>query len=253
MIDPSRIQDAARAIKGSAFTIAFTGAGISVESGIPPFRGAQGIWSKYDPKVLDIDYFLANPSASWKVIKELFYHFFVDARSNMAHYALAHLEDKGFLNGIITQNIDNLHQQAGSKVVYEFHGNSQRLICLKCGNYYTPSDIDFDELPPFCACAGLIKPDFIFFGEGIPTGAYQNSVEAVSMAEVVVIIGSTGEVMPAAQMPFLASQNGATIIEVNPEKSNFTRAVTDIYLEGMAGEIMGLLYHEVTGEKLINT
>ncbi len=250
MVDVSLLQKAAQAIKNSGNTIAFTGAGISVESGVPPFRGEKGIWSQYDPRTLELNYFLSNPGESWGVIKELFYHFFGNARSNAAHLALAGLESKGLLKCIITQNIDNLHQQAGSSEVYEFHGNSQKLLCLSCKRFFIPADIDFDNLPPHCKCGGLIKPDFIFFGEGIPMEAYQKSVDAAGRAEVVLVIGSTGEVMPAAQMPYLAKQNGAYIIEVNPEKSNFSRSITDIHLAGNAGETMEQLYAEITGEKL---
>jgi NAD-dependent deacetylase len=244
------LKKAAEAIRNSAYTIAFTGAGISVESGVPPFRGESGIWSQYDPKTLELNFFLTNPAVSWAVIKELFYHFFDHARSNPAHHALAELEASGILKCVITQNIDNLHQQAGSSKVYEFHGNSQKLVCLRCRRSFIPPEIDFDELPPLCSCGGLIKPDFIFFGESIPMDAYQKSLEAAENAQVVIVIGSTGEVMPAAQMPYIAKQNGAIVIEVNPEKSNFTRSITDIYLAGKAGETMELLYEEITGEKL---
>ncbi len=232
------LQKAADIISKSDYAIAYTGAGISVESGIPPFRGEHGIWNKYDPKTLELDFFFSHPKESWEVIRELFYDFFGKAEANKAHLALAQLENAGIVKSIITQNIDNLHQQAGSKEVFEFHGNSQKLVCTKCRNYFTPDDIDFEDLPPYCACSGLLKPDFIFFGEGIPMDAYQNSVEAASRADVVLVIGSTGEVMPAAQMPFLAKQSGATIIEVNPEESKFTRQITDIHLQGRAGEVM---------------
>ncbi|MCD4665479.1 MAG: NAD-dependent protein deacylase, partial [Bacteroidales bacterium] len=161
---------------------------------------------------------------------------------NKAHFVLAEMENMEMLNCVITQNIDNLHQQAGSKVVYEFHGNSQKLLCTKCYSYFVPDDINLDDLPPHCKkCGGLIKPDFIFFGEGIPPDAYQNSVEAATKAEVVILIGSTGEVMPAAQIPYLAKQNGATIIEINTENSNFTHSITDVFLKGKATEVMGRL------------
>lgn len=241
-MDEVQLHKAAEAIRKSNYTIAFTGAGISVESGIPPFRGENGIWSKYDPHTLELGFFYDNPLASWEVIKQLFYDFFGNAESNLAHQVLAEMEKGGMLDCVITQNIDNLHQQAGSKVVHEFHGNSQKLLCVKCRTYYVPNDINLDRLPPKCKkCDGLIKPDFIFFGEGIPPKAYERSVDAASKAEVVMIIGSTGEVMPAAQMPYLAKQNGATIIEVNPGISNFTNSITDIYLEGKATEVMGKL------------
>ncbi len=245
-MDEIQLHKAAEVLRRSKYTIAFTGAGISVESGIPPFRGENGIWNKYDPATLELGFFYENPLESWNVIKQLFYDFFGNAESNTAHQVLAEMEEKGLLKSVITQNIDNLHQQAGSKVVHEFHGNSQKMVCLQCRTYYIPTDIDLDNLPPRCAkCDGLIKPDFIFFGEGIPPDAYQKSVEAASLAEVVIVIGSTGEVMPAAQIPYHAKQHGATIIEVNPELSNFTNSVTDIFLEGKATEIMGKLKDEL--------
>ena len=125
------IVNAADLIKKSKFTIAFTGAGISVESGIPPFRGENGLWNKYNPEVLDLGYYLNNPEDSWIYIREIFYDFFANARPNKAHQILARMEARGLLQSVITQNIDNLHFQSGSRVVHEFHGNSKRLKCLK--------------------------------------------------------------------------------------------------------------------------
>lgn len=246
MTESDLIKQAAETLRKAQYAIAYTGAGISVESGVPPFRGENGIWNNYDPKTLDLDFFHSNPKESWEVIRELFYNYFGNAKANKAHLALAKLEEFGILKCVITQNIDNLHQQAGSETVFEFHGNSLKLICTKCSKYYTPDDINFERLPPYCECTGLLKPDFIFFGEGIPMDAYQNSVNAVSQADVVIIIGSTGEVMPAAQMPFLAKQNGATIIEVNPEKSKFTKQITDIHLKGKAGDVMAELIEHLS-------
>jgi len=245
MKDLSQLHTAAELIYGSEYAIAFTGAGISVESGVPPFRGEEGIWNKYDPKTLELDFFHTHPKESWSVIRELFYEFFGNAKANKAHTTLAKLEQENIIKCVITQNIDNLHQQAGSKEVHEFHGNSQQLVCTQCRNYYSINDIDFENLPPYCKCSGLIKPDFIFFGEGIPMDAYQKSMEAASKSDVVIVIGSTGEVMPAAQIPYVAKQNGATIIEVNPGKSNFTNQITDIHLQGKAGEIMHKVYKKI--------
>ena len=242
MINPNKINEAAGIINGSSYTFAFTGAGISVESGIPPFRGENGLWGKYDPKVLDLGYFHEKPEESWKVIREIFYEYFGKSIPNKAHKVLAEMESKNLLQGIITQNIDNLHQEAGSNEVYEFHGNMKKLLCIDCGRYFDVSEINLENLPPSCsACGGLLKPDFIFFGEGIPPQAYQKSMEAAQKAEVVIIIGTTGEVMPAAQIPYIAKQNGAKVIEVNTEPSKFTSAITDIYLEGKATKVMGQL------------
>jgi NAD-dependent deacetylase len=244
MTDPFR--DAAFLLKQSRFTTAFTGAGISVESGIPPFRGDGGLWSKYNPQVLDIQYFIDDPTASWAVIKEIFYDFFNSARPNKAHQVLARMELEGMLGRIITQNIDNLHQEAGSQMVFEFHGNTKNLICLHCHRGYKAGQISLDHFPPTCReCGGILKPDFVFFGEAIPQLPLAAAYEAATLSDVFLIIGTTGEVMPANQIPVMAKQYGAKIIEVNPEPSNYTRGLTDIFLKGKATEVMGKI------EKLI--
>lgn len=237
-----KIKQAAEILRNSKKTTAFTGAGISVESGIPPFRGANGLWSKYNPIILELDYFKSNPEKSWKVVKEIFYDFFGKAKPNTAHKVLAKMEAAGLLDSVITQNIDDLHYKAGNKIVHEFHGNSDNFICLKCGEKYNLKDIVLTEKPPYCKkCGGLLKPDFIFFGEGIPSKAYSASIEAANSSDVFLLIGTTGEVMPASQIPFLAKQNGAKIIEVNTEMSNYTNNITDIFLQGKATEVMNEL------------
>ncbi len=240
------VKEAAKILKQSKFTIAFTGAGISVESGIPPFRGEHGLWNKYDPKVLDLDYYLQHQEECWYYIREIFYDFFAGAKPNKAHLVLARMEQAGLLDSVITQNIDNLHLEAGSKTVREFHGNSKKLKCLKCGKVYPATDFDMKNIPLRCpADKKILKPDFIFFGEGIPPEAYSQSFADAHRAEVCLIIGSTGEVAPASFVPREACQNGATIIEINPEKSLFTGQITDIYLKGKAGEVMALLEKEL--------
>ncbi len=228
-------------IQSSDYTAAFTGAGISVESGIPPFRGPGGLWSRYDPMILDLQTYIHNSRESWPVIKKLFFDFFGDAKPNAAHYALAKMEQEGRLREIITQNIDNLHQEAGSRKVYEFHGNSRQFICLDCGRIHQRDELTLTSEPPRCLvpnCKGLLKPDFIFFGEGIPPDAYQASLNAAQNAELFILIGTTGEIMPASQIPFIAKENGAKIIEVNIKPSNYTHKITDIFLEGKATEVM---------------
>lgn len=235
----NKLLEAAELIKKSKHAIAFTGAGISVESGIPPFRGNDGLWSKYDPIVLDINYFFKNTNDAWKVIRELFYDFFGKAQPNPAHIALAKLEDKGVIKAIITQNIDNLHQEAGSKTVYEFHGTAQTMVCTKCGDKYHSSEINLKNIPPKCKkCSGVLKPDFIFFGEGIPEDANRLSFQAAEQSDIFIVIGTTGEVMPASMLPATAKRNGAKIIEINIEPSHFTYQITDIFLKGKAGKIL---------------
>lgn len=248
-----QISKAANLLLKSRFTTAFTGAGISVESGIPPFRGKDGIWNKYDPRSLEICYFMNHPFDSWNIIKEIFYNFFEHAKPNKAHLVLAQMEQRGLLGRIITQNIDNLHQEAGSKEVYEFHGNSKRLVCLACHRVYPVKDISFDHLPPTCReCGGLLKPDFVFFGEGIPQEALGASYEAAHLSDVLIVIGTTGDVMPANQIPFMAKSNGCRIIEINTEPSNYTSEITDIFIRGGAGETMEKLALELFTTPLYN-
>ncbi len=233
------INKAARLIKNSVHTTAFTGAGISVESGIPPFRGPDGLWSKYDPKILDIGFFQSEPEKAWEAINKLFYDYFGKAEPNGAHRALAQLEDLNLVKAIITQNIDNLHQDAGSKNVWEYHGNYSKLVCLHCKARYQAEEFNFSEKIPRCKEDNFIlKPDFVFFGEAIPQKASAASFNEASIADVFILIGTTGEVMPANMVPRLAKQNGATIIEINPEPSSYTDDITDIFLEGRAGEIL---------------
>ncbi|MCD6400416.1 MAG: NAD-dependent deacylase [Anaerolineales bacterium] len=241
------IQQAAQRLRNAKRTVAFTGAGISVESGIPPFRGPDGLWSRYDPIVLDLDYFQHHPEESWRVIKEIFYDFFGQARPNAAHRTLARLESAGYLQSVITQNIDNLHQEAGSRDVIEFHGTSHRLTCLSCGHIwdYTPDLLN--KLPPACPdCGGLLRPDFVFFGEGIPPDAYQRSLTETHLADTWLVIGTTGEIMPASLLPIEAKRNGAVIIEVNIRPSNYTNQITDIFLPGKATKVLSALGAELT-------
>ena len=226
---------AARLILDAKKIVAFTGAGISVESGIPPFRGENGLWNRYDPSFLEIGFFRDRPAESWALIKEIFYDYFGAAKPNLAHTTLATMEEAGLLQTIITQNIDNLHQQAGSSNVLEFHGHSRTLVCVDCERVYSAADVSLNHLPPCCEkCGGVLKPEFIFFGEGIPEPANSLSFKAASEADVFLIVGSTGEIMPASMIPYKAKESGAVIIEINPISSKYTHTLTDIFLQGKA-------------------
>lgn len=230
---------AAEVVRRARHATAFTGAGISVESGIPPFRGKDGLWSKYDPSCLEINHFLAHPEPSWELIKEIFYDFFDRAEPNAAHIGLAAMERQGLLHAVITQNIDNLHQRAGSQTIYEFHGNSRDLVCVRCGSRQAAAETNLSRLPPSCMrCDGLLKPDFVFFGEPIPEQAHTRSLAEAQIADLFILIGTTGEVVPASMIPFLARRRGAAIIEINTEPSNYTHQITDIFLQGKATTAM---------------
>ncbi len=237
---------AAQVIKSSRRCVAFTGAGISVESGIPPFRGEGGLWNKYDPQTFDIQYFLSNTKKSWEVIREIFYDLFGIVKPNEAHYSLAELETNKMLSAVITQNVDNLHYDAGSKTVHEFHGSLKKLVCLNCSAKYKISRIDLNILPPVCEkCGGILKPDVIFFGEPIPEPAQTNSFNETKKADCFILIGTTGTVAPANMIPLEAKSNGAVIIEINPCPSEYTQEITDIFLEDKAIAAMEQLMNEL--------
>lgn len=229
------ILETAKLLKKSKYTVFYTGAGISSESGIPPFRGENGLWNKYDPKVLELDFYFRHTQESWKVIKQIFYDFFGIAKPNDAHLVIGRLENKGVVKSVITQNIDNLHQEGGSKNVLEFHGNSKWLVCTKCSFriYITEFNLECD-MPECPKCTGLLKPDFIFFGEMIPEPAGSQSYEEARKCDFMIVVGSTGEVVPAAYVPHEAKRNGATIIEINPGTSTFTNSITDIHIKEKA-------------------
>jgi NAD-dependent deacetylase len=267
MKGPSPIADAKEAIRSAASLIrsaryltAFTGAGISVESGIPPFRGPGGLWNTYDPRMLELDYFRAHPDRSWPILREIFYDHFGKAKPNDAHRGLARLEvegwarsgaggaesDRGYLQCLITQNIDNLHYLAGSRKIVEFHGNSRLLLCMSCGKRVEALPPLLQTLPPHCACGGIYKPDFIFFGEGIPTEAHARCREAARKTDLMLVIGSTGEVYPAALVPRWAAEAGAKIVEINPKSSDFTQSVTDLHIPLPAAEAFRLLEKEMS-------
>ena len=234
----SIFKQTAKVINKSNHLTAFTGAGISVESGIPPFRGENGIWNKFNPEIFDLNFFISHPKEVWKFVYEVFYKTIYNTTPNKAHYALAKLEEKQILKAIITQNIDNLHFKAGSKNVYEFHGNTRQANCLDCGKKYEIKDINLSVLPPKCTCNGILKPDFVFFSEPIPADVLTKSFKEAEIADVFLIIGTTGVIYPAAQIPILAKQNGSKIIEINIEPSEYTNTITDIFIQAKASIAM---------------
>ncbi|MCX8057979.1 MAG: RNA polymerase subunit sigma [Spirochaetes bacterium] len=234
-------------IKDSKYCIIFTGAGISVESGIPPFRGKDGIWNKYDPEFLYIDNYLNNPFSCWKVIKEIFYDYFSNIKPNKAHIVIGNLYKKGFVKTVITQNIDNLHQEGGCENVIEFHGNLNKFICLKCNKTFNIENISIEEKPPFCNyCKFPLKPDIIFFGEAIKEDAIKKSIDEINKADLLIIIGTSGEVAPANNLPFIAKRNNCFIVEINIVESIFTKTIVDIFLKEKASIAMEKIELEVT-------
>ena len=232
-----QMEEAADIILESRLTLALTGAGISVESGIPDFRSADGLWSKYDPaEYADIDAFRADPQKVWKMLGEMD-EIVSQARPNKAHIGLGALEQMGCLHCVITQNIDNLHQEGGSRNVIEYHGNSSTYSCLSCGRRYKAEEKG-DEALPRCECQEILKPDVVFFGEAIPEQAMHRSFELASSAQALLVVGTSAVVSPANTIPSVAKRNDAKIIEVNKERTHLTDTLTDLFFQGSAGEII---------------
>jgi NAD-dependent deacetylase len=234
-----KIEQAADIIRDAKYVVAFTGAGISVESGIPPFRGKHGIWNQTDPIFFEIEFFKKKPLQSWNKIKEIFYDNFGKAEPNLAHEILAKMEGRSFLESIITQNVDHLHQKAGNRHVIELHGTYKQLVCTECHSEFDVSFANLNFLPPTCyICKGILKPDMVFFNEPVPFYAKKRAFEEVAKADVLLIIGTSAEVLPAAEFPLRAKERGAKIIEINIKKSPFSKTITDIFLRGKATKVM---------------
>lgn len=240
-------KEIAELIKTSNYVVAFTGAGISVESGIPPFRGPDGLWSKYDPEEFaHIKSFLKNPFKVWGMLRDMFYLIY-DSKPNLAHKVLAELEKLGYLKSIITQNIDGLHQLAGNKKVIEYHGNCRKLICINCKNSYPLEKQKIQELPyPICNnCQAPLKPDVIFFGEPIPLDIIKQAEEEALKCSLMLIIGTSGMVYPAANLPYIAKSNEAIIIEINLEQTSYTYSISDYFLKGKAEEMLFKIFQNI--------
>ena len=250
------ILEAAKIIARAKLVLSFTGAGISAESGIPTFRDSGGLWEKY--RVEDVatpEAFMRNPKFVWefylerkKKIKE--------ANPNPAHYALADLErilrESGKSFYIITQNIDNLHREAGNKNIIELHGNiwytkCSNSFCEKSRPFYDPrtSPEEYEDFPPRCSsCGSLLRPHVVWFGEPLPEDAINESFRLASLADVVIVVGTSGAVFPAAYVPYIAREHGGKVIEVNIRTSSLT-SISDVFLMGRAGEILPRIVEEV--------
>ena len=236
---------AVKALRDASYVLALTGAGISTESGIPAFRGSQGLWERYDPEeYAHISAFLENPKKVWGMLKEL-YGIMKGAQPNPAHKALALLEEHGLLKGVITQNVDGLHQRAGSKRVIEFHGSGETLICLSCGRVFKTDEVSLEDLPPTCPCGGLLKPQIVFFGEPIPPQVLDEAFQEADKCDLMLVVGTSAQVYPAAQLPYKVVERGGKIVEVNLEETPLTRELSTIFLKGSASQILPRLVKRV--------
>lgn len=229
-------------ISKSQRMVAFTGAGISAESGIPTYRGDDGVWHKYDPAIYaNIDYFLEDSTYYWNFFKDVRYPALKKAKPNSAHTTLAKLEEKGILRAVITQNIDGLHQIAGSSRVLELHGNTRRISCLSCNHNHTMDEVYNQlgtRLPPTCsACGGSLKPEVVFFGESLPSGVLTEAVEETKGCDLFLVIGSSLVVQPAASLPLLARDNGADLVIINKDATPLDPIAASVFHES-ASEVL---------------
>jgi len=240
-----QLKSAAQRVRAGQ-TVVLTGAGISVASGIMPFRGKGGLWEKYDPEEMaSLEGFRRNPQKAWVMHKEVL-EVVEKALPNPAHLSLAEMEKKGYISSIITQNIDGLHQKAGSRKVIEFHGNVRNLVCLGCEALYPAREIELKVLPPLCSrCRGVLKPAAVFFGEPIPQEALREAHREVKRCRVMLVVGTSGIVEPAASLPYLAKNYGAFVLEINPEPSLLTRGITDLFIRGNAEEVLPAILREL--------
>lgn len=234
----SLFRAAAEILASRRNAVALTGAGISVESGIPAFRGAQGMWQRYDPaEYATIAAFLRDPEKVWTMLSEMI-GILSEASPNRAHRGLAELERMGILRSVVTQNVDGLHQAGGSRQVIEFHGNPRELVCLECWKRHDSLRKIAEGIPPRCDCGAILKPDIVFFGEPIPWRAQEQAEEEVRTCGALLVIGTSAEVSPACDLPRIAKERGAKIIEINPEETPLTSRITDIHLPGKASEVV---------------
>jgi NAD-dependent deacetylase len=236
----SALDLAAAMLRQARSAIAFTGAGISVESGIPHFRGEGGLWTKFDPyKVAHIDTFRKDPAQYWTYSLE---HRRTDAEPNPGHRALVDLERGGHLRAVVTQNTDGLHQKAGSGDVIELHGSSHNVVCLDCDARFPRAEIDQlnrEHCPPSCPLCGgkFLKPSVVLFGEALPQSALRQAQLLAMAADVVLIVGSSLQVYPAAGIPRLARQHGAELCIINAEPTPYDDVAAAV-IHGKAGEVL---------------
>ena len=257
------IQRAAEDLIRTKYRIALTGAGISTESGIPDFRGPDGIWTKNpeaERKAYEVyDQFRADPKRFWEErldpagsMSRLFSILGEIGRvqPNPGHYALAELEKMGILSWIITQNVDGLHQKAGSKRVIEYHGGINKFRCVVCNRRFDKDELNLEKirmegkLPPYCQCGGVIKDDGVFFGEPIPTDVLERSQKEAWKCDLMLICGTSAVVYPFASLPEIANP-GTIIIEINAEPTPLSGRISDYLIRGKTGEILPKIVESV--------
>jgi NAD-dependent deacetylase len=233
----TELDQAATAIAGARSIAVLTGAGVSAESGIPTFRGSGGLWRGFDPtKLATPSAFAADPKLVWE-----FYNWrralVAHAEPNPAHLALAEMARRVTKLTLITQNIDRLHHRAGSAPVIELHGTLWEVRCTACKRTHDRTGVTLPDLPHCDSCGALVRPAVVWFGEALPVAALQAATEAVQESDLLLVVGTSAVVYPAAALVDHACRPGRTVIEVNLEPTPMSDHV-DIRLHGPAGSIL---------------
>jgi len=256
MVEESFIADISKAAKlvlSAEYVTVLTGAGVSVESGVRPFRGPGGLWTeKGEPAMDSYQRFLSDPkgycerrgrpreeTGPWRAIS--------GAKPNPGHIALAELECLGIVRGLITQNIDDLHNVAGSKKVLEIHGNSKKLRCVSCNTRYPRAGFDMSELPPSCpSCGGIVKVDTVMFGEPIPSEVLESCFNESNRSDCMLVVGTSAAVYPAASLPLVVKRRGGTLTEFNPYTTELS-GICDVCVRAPSGEALPLFVYKIRG------
>ncbi len=228
-------------VRNAKKVVAITGAGISAESGVPTFRGKDGLWNQYRPEELATPRaFERNPELVWRwydwrrgIISE--------AKPNPGHLTIAKMETFYPEFTLITQNVDGLHRKAGNSRVIEIHGNLWRVRCTKEKKTFYLKDVPLKEIPPRCSCGALVRPDVVWFGESLNHALIRKAQEALASCDLLLVVGTSAIVQPVASFPFIAKQGGAYLIEINLEPTPVT-AIADLTLRGEAGQILPMLF-----------
>ncbi|MBU1626777.1 NAD-dependent deacylase [bacterium] len=226
--------------------VVLTGAGISAESGIPTFRGEDGLWKKYRAEELATPWaFEKDPNLVWEWYdwRRGIIH---TKEPNPAHHVVTKMEEKYLKFTLVTQNVDGLHKAAGTKNILEIHGCIWRVRCLKCKKETENFDVPISKIPPECDCGGILRPGVVWFGESLPSDVLAKTMQALEVCDLLFVIGTSAYVQPAASFPIMAKQNGAYVVEINKERTPLSDYV-DTQLTGPAGKILPELERKIWG------
>lgn len=226
----------------------FTGAGISSESGIPIFRGDEGLWNKFKPEELaNFDAFMRTPDMVWEWYQYR-RNIISETEPNAGHDAIVEFA-KYYDVTVVTQNVDNLHGRAGSKNIYELHGNIERNFCIDCKTFFNEDEFKLEHSVPKCSkCGGMIRPDVVWFGENLPQDVFSNAEQKAMDSDICFIVGTSAVVYPAAYIPITAKQNGAYLVEINIDQTEISSSV-DYSIMGKSGEVLPELMNIIKSEK----